>query len=79
MYFATTKALVSVTSETDQHEVARIVRDSRLLAVPALDAEQRLMGIVTVDDVVDVVEEQASRDIQNLGGIEALDTPCADA
>jgi magnesium transporter len=71
----TTKDLVSVTSETEQTEVARVVRDSRLLAVPVLDADRRMIGIVTVDDIVDVVEEQASRDIQNLGGMEALDTP----
>jgi magnesium transporter len=71
----TTKDLISVTAETDQKEVARIVRDNRLLAVPVLDTARRMVGIVTVDDIVDVVEEQASRDIQNIGGMEALDTP----
>lgn len=71
----TSKELVFVTPETDQKEVARVVRDNRLLAVPVLDAERRMVGIVTVDDIVDVVEEQASRDIQNIGGMEALDTP----
>ena len=70
-----TKDLVSVTPETDQEEVSRLVRDSRLLAVPVLEADRRMVGIVTVDDIVDVVEEQASRDIQNIGGMEALDTP----
>jgi magnesium transporter len=68
-------ALVWVTPETDQKDVSRIVRDNRLLAVPVLDAERRMIGIVTVDDIVDVVEEEASRDIQKLGGMEALDTP----
>ncbi|HMD21216.1 MAG TPA: magnesium transporter [Alloacidobacterium sp.] len=67
--------LVWVTPETDQTEVSRLVRDNRLLAVPVLDAERRMVGIVTVDDIVDVVEEEASRDIQKLGGMEALDTP----
>ena len=71
----TTKDLISVTPETDQKDVALIVRDNRLLAVPVLDADRRMVGIVTVDDIVDVVEEQASRDIQNIGGMEALDTP----
>src|SRR5215469_58370 len=71
----TTEGLVSVTPETEQKEVSDVVRDSRLLAVPVLDADRRMVGIVTVDDIVDVVEEQASRDIQNLGGMEALDTP----
>lgn len=71
----TTKDLVFVTPQTDQKEVARVVRNNRLLAVPVLDAERHMVGIVTVDDIVDVVEEQASRDIQNIGGMEALDTP----
>ena len=71
----TTKDLVSVTPETDQKEVTMVVRDNRLLAVPVLDADRRMVGIVTVDDIVDAVEEQASRDIQNIGGMEALDTP----
>lgn len=70
-----TKDLVWVSPETDQTEVTRVVRDSRLLAVPVLEADRRMVGIVTVDDIVDVVEEQASRDIQNIGGMEALDTP----
>ena len=67
--------LVWVTPETDQKAVSRKVRDSRLLAVPVLDADRRMVGIITVDDIVDVVEEEASRDIQNIGGSEALDTP----
>ena len=67
--------LVSVAPDTDQKEVSTLVRDSRLLAIPVLDAEHRMVGIVTVDDIVDVVEEEASRDIQNLGGSEALDRP----
>ncbi len=67
--------LVQVSADDDQKDVAAVVRDSRLLAVPVLDAEHRMVGIVTVDDIVDVVEEEASRDIQNVGGMEALDGP----
>lgn len=67
--------LVTVSAEADQKEVVLVVRDSRLLAVPVLDANRRMIGIVTVDDIVDVVEEEASRDIQNVGGMEALDAP----
>lgn len=67
--------LVWVAPDTDQKEVSKVVRESRLLAVPVLDADRRMVGIVTVDDIVDVVEEEASRDIQNIGGSEALDTP----
>ncbi len=67
--------LISVSEEADQKEVAAIVRDSRLLAVPVLDGDGRMVGIVTIDDIVDVVEEEASRDIQNVGGTAALDGP----
>ena len=67
--------VTSVSADTDQKEVSRVVRSSRLLAIPVLAADRRMVGIVTVDDVVDVVEEAASRDIQNIGGMEALDTP----
>src|SRR5215471_16616783 len=66
-----TKELVAVTSQTSQKDVATVVRDNRLLAVPVLDVDRRMVGVVTVDDIVDVVEEQASRDIQNIGGREA--------
>jgi len=69
------KDLIWVSPETDQQEVSRLVRNSRLLAIPVLDIDHRMVGIVTVDDIVDVVEEVASRDIQNIGGMEALDTP----
>jgi len=69
------KDVTWVSADTDQKEVSRVVRSSRLLAIPVLAADRRMVGIVTVDDVVDVVEEAASRDIQNIGGMEALDTP----
>jgi len=69
------RELVWVTPKTDQKEVSRIVRESRLLAVPVLNEDRQMVGIVTVDDIVDVVEEEASRDIQKIGGSEALDTP----
>ena len=67
--------LISVPQEADQKKVAAIMRNSRLLAVPVLDRDGRMIGIVTVDDIVDVVEEEASRDIQNVGGTVALDGP----
>jgi magnesium transporter len=67
--------LISVLEEADQKVVAGVVRDSRLLAVPVLDEDGRMVGIVTVDDIVDVVEEEATRDIQNVGGTAALDGP----
>lgn len=66
---------ISVSEGADQKKVAAIVSDSRLLAVPVLDANGRMVGIVTVDDIVDVVEEETARDIQNVGGTAALDGP----
>jgi magnesium transporter len=67
--------LIAVPEKTSQKQVADVVRDSRLLAIPVLDKHARMIGIVTVDDIVDVVEEESARDIQNLGGTAALDGP----
>lgn len=66
---------VSVSEETDQEQVAQILNEYGILAIPVLDAERHMKGIVTVDDVVDVVHEEASEDFQKVGGMEALDGP----
>ena len=57
-----------VRPETDQEEVARIVSQYNFLAVPVVDQEDRLLGIVTVDDVVDVIREEATEDFLQLVG-----------
>src|SRR5205807_2579772 len=62
----------------DQEAVAKLVSAHHLLAAPVIDAEGRMKGIVTVDDIVDVVQEEASEDIQKVGGMEALDGPYLD-
>ena len=67
--------VVSVRDDMDDEDVALVVSRHDLLAVPVLDAQGRMAGIVTVDDVVDVVQQEATEDIQKLGGMEALDTP----
>lgn len=67
--------LVTVPEEMDQEAVARILSDYDLDAVPVVDADGRMRGIVTLDDIVDVVEEEATEDIQKYGGMEALDEP----
>jgi len=64
---------ITVTEDLDQEHVARIIAEHNLLAVPVVDSAGRMKGIVTVDDVVDVVNEEATEDIQKLGGMEALD------
>ncbi len=65
--------VISVPVGTDQEEVARIVSRYDLLAVPVVDDGGLLVGVVTVDDVVDVLNEEATEDIQRLGGAQPLD------
>ena len=65
----------SVDENADQEAVARFVRQTGLMAVPVLDGEKRMRGIVTVDDIVDVVNEAATEDMQKMGGSESLGEP----
>ena len=58
----------SVIVDTDQEEVARLVERYDLLEVPVVDADRRLLGRIGVDDVIDVLREEATEDIQRLGG-----------
>jgi len=69
------KDVVTVREELDQEEVAKVIAESNLMAVPVVDANDRIQGIVTVDDIVDVVREEATEDIQKIGGTQALDAP----
>ena len=66
---------VFASEQMDQEAVARLFGESRLLAIPVLDSGGRIKGIVTADDIVEVVEQEASEDIQKFGGLEALDAP----
>ena len=66
---------VTVRDDMDQEAVSRVFSRHDLLAVPVVDAEGRMKGLVTLDDIVDVVEEEATEDIQRLGGTEALGAP----
>ncbi|MEO1446711.1 MAG: magnesium transporter, partial [Cyanobacteria bacterium J06635_11] len=63
--------VVSVQTSTDQEEVARIIQRYDFLAVPVVDAENRLVGIITVDDVLDILEAEATEDIYTLGGVQS--------
>jgi magnesium transporter len=67
--------LVSVTPGTDRQEVARITANYDLIAVPVVSESGHLMGVVTVDDVIDVIQEEQTEDVQKMGGMEALDEP----
>lgn len=67
--------LVTAAEDTDQEVIGQLFSRYDLIAVPVLDPEGRMKGIVTVDDIVDVVEQEATEDIQKMGGSEALDAP----
>ena len=58
-----------VAAELDQEEVARQFERYNLLSAPVLDQDERLLGIITIDDVVDVIQEEAEEDIHRLGGV----------
>ena len=62
------RSLITVEPQEDQEIVASIIDRYDLLALPVIDAEGRLLGIVTVDDVMDVIEEEAKEDIYSLAG-----------
>ncbi|MCF8502858.1 MAG: magnesium transporter, partial [Rhodospirillum sp.] len=63
--------LISTTA--DQEEVARLFRDRDLLSAPVVDASGRLVGRITVDDVIDVIEEEAEDDMLRLAGVAEVD------
>lgn len=65
--------VIRVSVETDQEEVARLVATYNLLAIPVVDQHNRLVGTITVDDVIDVITDETTKDFQKLGGLEALD------
>jgi magnesium transporter len=66
---------LTVRPETDREEVARIIAKYNLLALPVVDDERRVLGIVTVDDVIDAIVREQTEDVQKFGGVEALEAP----
>lgn len=60
---------VSVTTLTDQEEVAQLVRKYDLISIPVVDLENRLVGIITVDDIMDVVEQESTEDFQRMAAM----------
>jgi magnesium transporter len=64
-----TTDLTSVRTGTDQEEVARLVASYNLLALPVVDDENKLVGVVTVDDVIDVIKDEATEDVYRLAGV----------
>ena len=61
--------LISVTTHTDQEEVARMLSKYNFLALPVVDGEDRMVGIVTFDDAMDIMEDEATEDIERMSGM----------
>jgi magnesium transporter len=77
-----TTDIMSARVDTDQEEVARVVASYNLLAMPVVDEEHKLVGIITVDDVIDVIKDEATEDIYRLAGMagdEHVSTPAKEA
>ena len=66
---------ITVSPLTDREEVARLISKYDLLAVPVIDDDGRVLGIVTVDDVIDAIMQESTEDVQKFGGMEPLDQP----
>jgi len=67
--------LVTIAADADQESVGPLLSLHDLMAIPVVDAAGRMQGIITFDDIADVVEEEATEDIHKMGGSEALDAP----
>lgn len=67
--------VISVPPEMDQEEVARRMAKYDLNAMPVVDANGAMLGVVTIDDVVDVLTQEQTEDVQKIGGVEPLDVP----
>lgn len=65
--------VIYVTADTDQEDCAELMMRYDLLALPVVDENKTLLGVITIDDLVDVIQDEASEDIQRLGGVEPLD------
>lgn len=70
-----TRDVIKVRATADQEEAARLLVEEGLLALPVVDDEDRLLGIITVDDVADILEREVTEDIERLGGSQPLEVP----
>jgi magnesium transporter len=70
-----TTDLISARVDMDQEEVARQVASYNLLAIPVVDEENKLVGVITVDDVIDVIKDEATEDIYRLAGVAGDERP----
>ena len=63
--------VISVPADMDQQEVAKIFMNYDLVSVPVIDADERVLGRITIDDVMDVVEEEYTEDVAKMSGTDA--------
>jgi magnesium transporter len=70
--------LVTANEEMDQEALSQLFAEHDYIAIPVVDRQGVMKGVVTVDDIVDVVQEEATEDIQKIGGMSALDAPYLD-
>ena len=64
-----------ISVDLDQENIAQVFKKQDLMALPVIDAENKMVGIVTFDDIAEVAEEEATEDIHKIGGVESLDAP----
>ncbi len=67
--------LISVTPETDQEQVAKLMAKYDMQAVPVVDSAGAFLGIITIDDIVDVMTEEQTEDVHKLGGVQPIENP----
>lgn len=67
--------IISVSTSTDQEEVANIMQDYDLTSIPVTDSENRLVGIITIDDIIDILEEETTEDIEKMAAIVPTEKP----
>ena len=66
---------ITVSPNADREEVARVISNYDLVVVPVVSESGHLMGVITVDDVIDAIQEEQTEDVQKFGGMQALDEP----
>lgn len=66
---------ICVSDTTDQEAIGRLFQQHRFMAIPVVDEDLRMQGIVNLNDIITIVQEEATEDIQKIGGMEALDEP----
>ena len=64
-----------ISVDLDQENITQVFKKQDLMALPVIDAENKMVGIVTFDDIAEVAEEEATEDIHKIGGVESLDAP----